>query len=275
MNSAIWLIARQEILLGARNRWIHWFSGAFAALTLGLAYFGMVTSGYSGFQDFTRTAASITELSAFIIPLFALLLGVFSFLSHREYLELLVAQPLSRGTVFLGKYLGLVLTVVASTAVGLGLPGVVVALAIGTEGALQYAAVMAHAALLGTVFCGISTVLVLWAGRQQVALGWAIGVWLFFEVLYDVAMLGSTLYFTPAFLKSFLLVGLLGNPVDIARVLSLLAAGGPHLFGPGGATLVKLTGSATGAAVVGWMALGIWVAVPAALATRHFRRLDI
>ena len=48
-------------------------------------------------------------------------------------------------------------------------------------------------------------------------------------------MLGSTLYFTPSFLKWFLLTGLLGNPVDITRVLSLLVVGGAHLFGPAGA----------------------------------------
>jgi len=275
MRSPVWLIAQQEAILGRRNRWVHCFAGGFAVLTLLVSYLGMATSGYSGFQDFARTAASITSLSAFLIPLFALLLGVFGFLANREYMELVVSQPVSRGSILLGKYVGLALTVVGSTIAGLGLPGVVIALSIGTAGALQYAAVVAHAAMLGAIFSAMALLIILLARRQQVALGLAIGVWLFYEVLYDVAMLGSTLYFTPAFLRVFLLLGLLGNPIDITRVLSLLAVGGPHFFGPGGATLLKLAGSTAVAVAVGWSALVAWMLVPLGLAARAFRRLDM
>ena len=105
------MIARQEFILNKRNRWVHSFVGLFVLLTLIISYFGMVTSGYSGFQDFTRMAASIISLGCFVIPLFALVLGIFSFLSNREYIELLLAQPVSRYQVLLGKYIGLFLWV--------------------------------------------------------------------------------------------------------------------------------------------------------------------
>ena len=275
MIRPIMLIARQELLISARNRWLHCFAGLFAALTVLVSYFGMVTSGYSGFQDFTRTAASITSLAGFAIPLVALILGVFSFLSHREYLDLLVAQPVSRLQILLGKYVGLLLTVTGSSILGLGLPGIFISLAIGTQGALQYGLVVLHAAMLAAVFCGIALATALVARRRQVALGIAIGIWLFFELIYGILMLGSTLYFSPAFLKTFLIAGLLGNPIDLMRVASLLVVGGPHLFGPGGATLIKLVGSTSAALGLAWAGLIAWAVFPVIAAGRLFARQDL
>jgi Cu-processing system permease protein len=113
------------------------------------------------------------------------------------------------------------------------------------------------------------------AHRRQVALGIALGVWVFYELLYGVLMLGTTLYLPPGVLKVVLLGGLLGNPIDVARVLSLLEVGGPHLFGPAGATLVKLTGSPLLATLFGLAALLAWVVAPVALATRIFNRQSL
>jgi len=275
VKSAVLVIGMQELLLNRRNRWVVSFAVLFAVLTLLIAYFGMVTSGYAGFQDFTRTSASIINLGGFLIPLFALLLGVFSFLTHREYLEIMVTQPISRSQVLGGKYLGLVMTVVAASALGFGLPGVIVALTIGAEGAGRYLVVVLYSCLLAIVFAGISVLISLLAKRRQVALGIAIGVWILFEILYGVLMLSTTLYLSPGVLKTTLLLGLFGNPIDIARVLSLLQVGGPHLFGPAGATLIKLTGSATLATAWGVLGLLVWIAAPLLISMRIFKKQDL
>jgi Cu-processing system permease protein len=235
----------------------------------------MVTSGYAGVQDFVRTSASVINLDGFLVPLFALLLGVFSFLSHREHLELMVTQPVSRGTVILGKYIGLLLTVVGATLLGLGLPGVVFSLVVGIEGALQYAVVVLLALLLAVVFTGLAVVIALLTRRQQIALGISVGIWVFFELLYGMLMLGTTLYFSHAALKIILLAGLIGNPVDLTRVLALLVVGGPHFFGPAGATLVKLTGSAPIAGLLGLSALVLWIVLPLLVSIRVFSKQNL
>ncbi len=273
--SDIWWIGRQEFTLNRRNRWVLFFSGLFSILTLLIAYFGMVTSGYAGFQDFTRTAASIVNLAGFLIPLFALLLGVFSFTSNTEYLELLATQPLPRSRVLLGKYLGLVMTVLGASVVGFGLPGIVIAVVIGPIGALSYLIVIGYSLLLALVFTGISVLISLLSGRTQLSVGIALGVWILFEVVYGVVMLGTTLYLTPDALQIVLIGGLLGNPIDTVRVLSLLQVGGVHLFGPGGATLIKMTGSVVGASALGLVGISLWAVVPVVLAMRVFRRQDL
>ncbi len=275
MSRSIWWICWQEFTLNRRNRWVVSFAILFSLLTLLIAYFGMVTSGYAGFQDFTRTSASIINLGGFLIPLFAILLGVFSFLSNPEYLELLVTQPVSRSQVLLGRYLGLVVTIIGASALGFGLPGIIIAIVIGTLGAVKYLLVIAYSFLLAIAFTGISVLISLLVGRRQIALGIGLAVWIFYELLYGVIILGSTLYLSPTALKTILTLGLLGNPVDIARVLSLLQVGGPHLFGPAGATLIKLTGSTTLATLYGLTGLMIWIVLPVVAALRVFNRQDL
>jgi Cu-processing system permease protein len=270
----IWWIGRQEFTLNRRNRWVLFFSALFAALTLLIAYFGMDTSGYAGFQDFTRTSASIVNLAGFLIPLFALLLGVFSFTSNTEYLELLTTQPLPRSRVLLGKYLGLVMTVLGATLVGFGLPGMVIAVVIGSYGALSYLIVIGYSLLLALVFTGISVLISLLSGRRQVSVGIALGVWILFEVVYGVAMLGTTLYLTPSALQIVLIGGLLGNPIDTVRVLSLLQVGGVHLFGPAGATLISMTGSVAMASTIGLLGVFFWAVAPVLLSIRIFKTQD-
>ncbi len=275
MRTSVWLIARQEFILNRRNRWVISFAALFAALALAIAYFGMITSGYTGFQDFIRTAASLVNLGGFLLPLFALLLGVFSFLTHREYLEIMATQPISRGQILVGRYLGLLLSVLAAAVLGFGLPGVVIALAIGVEGAGAYLLVVGYSCLLAAVFVGISVLIALATGRRPIALGIAIAVWIFFELVYGLLMLATTLYLPAATVKTVLLIGLAGNPIDIVRVLSLLQVGGPALYGPAGATLIKLTGSATAATVIGLAVIAAWIVVPLALAVQVFKRQDL
>ena len=275
MRSDIWWIARQEFSLNRRNRWVLSFAVLFSVLTLLIAYFGMVTSGYAGFQDFIRTSASVTNLGGFLIPLFALLIGIFSFISNTEYLELMVTQPVPRTHVLLGRYLGLVMTVLGASVVGFGLPGVVFAITAGAGGALSSLFVIASSFLLAIVFAGLSVLISLVSGRKQVALGIAFAVWVFYELIYGMLMLGTTLYLTPNALKIVLTAGLLGNPIDTVRVLSLLQVGGPHLFGPAGATLLKMTGSATAATAYGLVGLALWIVVPVYLSTWLFRRQDL
>jgi Cu-processing system permease protein len=275
LSSPVLVIGWHEFLINRRNRWVVSFAVLFAGLTLAIAYFGMVTSGYAGFQDFTRTAASLINAGGFLIPLFALVLGVFSLVTYPEYLELLVTQPVSRFRVLLGRYLGLSLTVLAAAALGFGLPGALIAMAAGTEGALCYLAVIGYLSLLALAFASIALLVALLARRRQIALGVALGVWVFFELVYGVIMLATTLYLPAKVLQTTLLVGLLGNPVDLARVLSLLQVGGPHLFGPAGATLIKLAGSVPVATAVGLVGLFLWVIVPLFVATKLFQRQNL
>jgi len=275
VNHPIILIAKQEFLLNRRNKWVTVFALAFALLTFFISYFGMVTSGYSGFQDFARTSTSLIKLSGFLIPLFSLLVGVFSFISHPEYMELLISQPLTRSQVIIGKYLGLALTLIGATIVGFTIPGVIISLAIGTEGALGYMTTVFFIILQGLIFIGCAILITLLARRQQLAVGISIGIWIFFEVIYGLIILGTTIYLSAEILKYVLLISLLGNPIDIARVLSLIAIGGLEFFGPAGASMYKIVGSQSWAMIYGLCGLALWIVLPLLISTKLYSKHDI
>jgi Cu-processing system permease protein len=275
VNNPVILIAVQEFTLNRRNKWIVSFAGIFALIAFFISYFGMVTSGYSGFQDFARTSTSLINLVGFILPLFALVLGTFSFISNTEYLELMVSQPISRYQIILGKYFGLLLTILSATLIGFAIPGIVISLTIGVEGALSYALVILFSMLLTVIFTGCAILISQIAKRQQIALGMTIGVWIFFEVIYGLIILGTTLYFTPAILKHALIFELMFNPIDIYRVLSLLAVGGAEFFGPAGASLIKLTGSEMIAILSGIAGMIAWSVIPLIISLKIFSRQNL
>ena len=275
MKNPVILIALQEFTLNRRNKWVASFAGIFAFIAFFISYFGMVTSGYSGFQDFARTSTSLINLVGFILPLFALVLGTFSFISNKEYLELMVSQPISRYQVILGKYFGLLLTMLSATLIGFAIPGIVISLTIGVEGALSYALVILFSILLTIIFTGCAVLISQIVKRQQIALGITIGVWIFFEVIYGLIILGTTLYFTPVFLKHALIFELLLNPIDIYRVLSLLAVGGAEFFGPAGASLIKLTGSEWIAVLSGLLGMVAWSVIPIIASIKIFSRQNL
>ena len=52
---------------------------------------------------------------------------------------------------------------------------------------------VAYLCLLAIVFTGVAILVALLARRRQIALGIALGVWIFFELIYGVLMLATTL----------------------------------------------------------------------------------
>lgn len=275
MNHPVLLVAKQEFVINRRNKWVAIFALAFTLLTFFVSYFGMVTSGYSGFQDFARTSTSLIKLSGFLIPLFSLLVGVFSFITQPDYLELMISQPLTRSQIIFGKFIGLSLTLLSATIIGFTVPGVIISLSIGTEGALGYLMTVIFLILQGLVFLGCAILIAQITNRQQLAIGIAVGVWIFFEVIYGLIILGTTIYFEAEILKYLLIFSLIGNPIDLTRVLSLIAIGGLEFFGPAGATLYKIAGSQILALAYGIIGLIFWLVLPLLISLKLFSKQDL
>ncbi len=190
-SSPLLLVARQELLLASRSRWMQIFAAAFALLALAVAGSGYVLSGGYGFQDFARTSASLVELVALVVPLAALLIGVSALAPERGTAELLFSQPLSRRAVLFGKLLGLVVAFSAAELVGFGAAGVVVFAQAGEVGGGGYALLVVSSLLLTAVFLSLSGLLSADAsGRMRVSsLSTAVFPWFVSVALFDVLWL--------------------------------------------------------------------------------------
>ena len=182
---ALVVCARQELVLAIRSRWTQTFAAAFAALSLAVAVSGYVLSGGSGVQDFARTAASLVQIVILLVPLTALMLGVLTLASDRGNAELLFSQPVSRGTILMGRVLGLFEALVSAQALGFGAAGLVIYSQAGQEGVSGYLVVAAASIVLTAICLGLAALIA--AGnigrRRSRALAVALVVWLVLVVL--------------------------------------------------------------------------------------------
>src|SRR5690606_6401212 len=120
--SQIFTIAAKELRDRMRNRWVLAVAIVFTVFSLVIAYFGGAQQGQVGFRSIEFTIASLVSLVIYLIPLIALLLGFDAIVGERERgsLDLLLALPITRLELLLGKYLGLALALSLSTLVGFG-----------------------------------------------------------------------------------------------------------------------------------------------------------
>ena len=267
------VIARDEYRRALETRWLFAFTVLFAALVLGVSYFGLVQSREVGFQGFARVTLSLMNLVLLVVPLIGLLLGVTSLAGGGETLPLLLAQPVTRGEVLAGKFAGLSLALAAAQALGFGSGGLVIALHAGTDQVPGFVALTALSLLLGWLSIAAALGLAaIWPDRFR-AMSAALILWLVMVVAYDLVVLGVTSVLRGLPLEAILIPALLVNPVDLARVTVTLAVGSGALFGPTSAVLAKRFGSEGGIGL-GLAVLVVQTLIPLWIAARIFRRRD-
>jgi Cu-processing system permease protein len=267
------VVAREEFRVALEGRWLFGFAALLTALVLGLSFFGLAQAREVGFQGFARVTLSLMNLVLFVVPLAGLLLGVTSMTGGSGTLPLLLAQPVGRGEVLVGKLAGLGTALTLVQLVGFGGGGLVVAMNAGAEQAGAFAVLAGLSIALGWLTLATSLLIaVAWPDRLR-ATATALLLWLLMVVAYDLAVLGAPTLLRGLPLQSVLFPALLVNPVDLARVLTTLAVGSGAMFGPTSAVLMKLFGSTAGIAL-GLGVLLLETVLPAVIAVRVFRGRD-
>ena len=270
------IIAGKEWRDGMRNRWVLATTALLAALALTLAVLGAAPTGTVKVSALAVTIVSLSSLTIFLVPLIALLLSYDAIVGEvdRGTMALLLAYPVARWQVMLGKFAGHLGILGFATAVGYGVAGLALQWTGGDDPGARFAfvAMIASSMLLGAVFIAIGYFVSALVRDRGAAGGVAIGVWLFFVLLYDMALLGVLVAdhgqtVTADMLNALLLL----NPADAYRLLNLTAS--PDVSGFAGvAGLGARTGLGPGV-LVG--ALAAWVVAPLAAATALFARRQV
>lgn len=269
------LIARHELRINLRSRWIQLFAIIFAVLTLAISYFGMITSIVVGFEGFTRTAASLLNLVLYLVPILALAAATSSFSPEKGAAEFLFSQPVMRTEVLLGKILGLFASLTMAIVFGFGVSGFVVAARAGSEGIARYLGFVLVTLILLLSFLSLGALASVTSNSRVKALGIALALWFTFVLFYDLIMMGIVGLIDPHSARTIILIGLFGNPVDLARVAGLLMLGGATIFGAAGATLVRTFGStAVAVSILSLIGL-VWSGAVLVIASRALARREI
>jgi Cu-processing system permease protein len=265
----IYTIAIKELRDRLRNRWVLAVALVFTVFALVIAYFGGAQQGAVGLRSIEFTIASLVSLVIYLIPLIALLLGFDAIVGERERgsLDLLLALPITRFELLLGKYLGLAAALSLSTLVGFGLVAVLLAVQTGTAGLAAYAAFIASSVLLGMAFLSLAVMLSTFAGDRTRASGLAIALWFFFVLVFDLLLLGLLVFASAAIGADWFPYLLLLNPADVFRILNVFSLDDVR-------SLYGLTSIVPNALAKPWLMslvmLG-WIAAPLGIATWRFR----
>jgi ABC-2 type transport system ATP-binding protein len=264
-------LIRKELADAIGSRWLIAYAVLLGAL--GLAATGAGGDGASGMalQTFGRTTATLMNLCLLLAPLVGVLMGAASIAGERERgtLEHLLAQPITRTGLLLGKHAALLVALTLATLAGFLPAGLLVAAADGPAVLGYYMIFPLIAALGSAALAGVGLFISVRSRSAVQSQGAAIFAWFGFVLLYDLVLMGSLAAGSlpaPAIAASLVL-----NPIDAARVLGILALEPDlYLLGPAGAFLMTRL-STSGAALLLGGALGIWTCAPVALAIAGFR----
>ncbi|MEE3624417.1 ABC transporter permease subunit [Nitrospirillum sp. BR 11752] len=271
------ILAGKEIRDGLRNRWVVAATLLMATLALSLTFLGSVPTGTVGAGALDVVVVSLSSLTIFLVPLIALLLSFDAIVGEvdRGTMSLLLSYPVSRGQVVLGKFLGHLALLGFATLVGYGAAGAALALTCadtGPEGWRAFAGLIGSSILLGAVFIALGYLVSAVVRDRGAAGGIAIGLWLVFVLVFDMALLGILV----ADQGKTVTVGLLNwlmlaNPADAFRLFNLTGTAQVSQF----AGMAGIAGQIHLGPVTLLAVLAGWTALPLAAAALIFSRRQI
>lgn len=247
-----------------RGRWIIGYLLIYLLLTDTLIRFG--GTGPS-------TLLSIANIMLLFIPLVSMIYGVLYLYQSREFIELLLAQPLSRRSLFRGLYGGLAIPLTLAFLVGTGLPVVYTGVLIGND-ASDIFIILGLGVILTFIFVGIGFFFGLRYFEEKIkGFGFSLVSWLLLAVLYDGLILLGVFLLDDYPLEKPVLAFTLLNPIDLGRILVLMKFDISALMGYTGAVFNRFFGSGLGSAVAMGFLL-VWMGLPAWKSNRLFLKKD-
>jgi Cu-processing system permease protein len=229
------------------------------ALSWALFWFG---------ADDNKAVVSLLHVVLLAVPLISIVFGTIHYYNSREFIELLLAQPLTRSKIFLSEYFGVSVSLALAFLLGTGIP--MLLNGTGTEGIF----LLAVGVLETFIFTALAFNTSVRNNDKAKGIGVALLLWFYFAVLFDGIVLFLLYSFSDYPLEKPVLIFTALNPVDLGRVLVLLKLDTSALMGYTGALYQKFFGSGAGI-IYSLLFMLMWFAAPLFLAGRKFEVRDM
>ncbi len=190
-------LARREFRDALASRWFLLYTIAFSVLAIAVSFMSLAGSGSQGFAGFGRTTAGLLNLIMLVVPLMAIIAGSGTIAGERERgtLLYLLAQPISRAELLLGKYIGLAVALCCSMFVGFGLSAAVLAWRAGGAGLSSFFMLIVFTCGLSLSMLSIGVLLSVLSRRSGVANGLGLFAWLLLVFVSDLGLMAGTVLF--------------------------------------------------------------------------------
>ncbi|MBL8161751.1 MAG: ABC transporter permease subunit [Anaerolineae bacterium] len=266
-------ITRKELRDALRNRWFIVFTIAFAGIALALSAFMQPNNSALRVASYSRTAASLVNLVLLFVPLIGLTLGAANLAGDRETgaLAYLLAQPVSRVEVLLGKYLGLAGALLATLTLGFGVAGVTLALQGSVQDAASYLFTVTLAYLLALAMLSLGFLMSTIAQKTTAALGGALFLWLFLVFIGDLGIMGTAISTQMPIQTVFFIAA--ANPLQMFKLASILTMqANLEVLGPAGLYATDQFGGLLLPMLL--LGLVVWIVLPLVASITIFARQE-
>jgi Cu-processing system permease protein len=269
-------IAKKEFADNARNKWILALISIF--LILSVAASVMAGSGRVGEMDVT--VGVLISISSMLVPIISIMLGYATISGEAESgaLSVVLACPVRRIEVLLGKFLGLGAVICLSILVGFGISGVLIAVSTGEAEWGGYIGFILLTMLLGMLYLSLSVCFSSVLKRRVTSLGAGVVVFFWGAICGMVFMgvfmatggdIGDFFEGDTSDLPDWFWFDMFLSPQDGSGTAAMLAFGETELLG------YEVNPPP-------WINLGtlvfvqlLWTLIPLALAYIWFRKRDV
>src|SRR6185369_17187480 len=215
-----------------------------------------------------KAMLSLLTIVLIVVPLISMIFSTIHYYNSYEFIELMLAQPMSRARILLSEYTGVALSLISAFFIGVGIP--VLIFSMDSTGM----AMIFTGCALTLVFTSVAFWASVKARDKARGIGFALLLWFYFALIYDGLILLILFTFSDYPMEKFTLVLSALNPIDLGRIFIILKMDISALMGYTGALYKNFFGSGTGMLfTMGIMVL--WIILPLWLAVKRFKKKDL
>lgn len=244
----------------ARSKWVLLYAVFFFVTTEGLLFF---TAGEA------KTVVGLMNVVLLLIPLASIMFGALQMHNSREFIELMLTQPIERRSIFIALYVGVIIPFMAAFTLGIMIPATLHGMF--TSVPVLTLLIMGNA--LTMVFFAVSFAAAIIIRDKAAAMGMLFLLWLFFAVIYDGVILAITVTFSDYPMEAPTIAMMVCNPIDLARIIVMLTFDYAALMGYTGAVFNEFFGTARGILIAS-TSLAVWTILPLFVGHRAFNKKD-
>lgn len=219
-------------------------------------------------ENESKALLSLLNIVLIVVPLISIVFATIHYYNSYEFIELMVAQPMSRTRILLSEYAGISFSLMASFFIGVGIP-----VLFYSFNAIGLSLIFSGMALT-LVFTSLAFFASVRARDKARGIGFALLLWFYFALIYDGLIILILFTFSDYPLEKLVVVFSALNPVDLARISMMLKMDVSALMGYTGALYKDFFGSGRGILFTIAVML-IWIVAPLWWAFGFFKRKDL
>lgn len=211
---------------------------------------------------------TIMNVVLIIVPLVSLLFTTVYVYNSREFIILLLSQPVPRSMIWNGIYTGIASSLCVAYLLGTGIP--ILVFASDMVGILMFFSGLG----LTLIFVSIAFLICSYVTDKSKGIGISLVLWLLFAVIYDGIMLFILFQFSDYPIDNLMITLLMLNPIDLARLQILIKLDVSAIMGYAGAIFKNLL-SVNSGLVITTIVMSFWMIVPYYISLNRFKKKDM